>query len=274
MDLTQIAADIRAELDEARQKMGLTFTEEGHRYTLNGFEDKYIPSVSGVVSRFYKPFDSDLVAERMSKGDEVHKLALLEEWAEKGRIARLTGNYAHYHLEKYLVDLFEIDKGVREPLLEGLDETIRTKGDKMIVAGKAQVDKMIERGGILIDTEVVMGSIDAGYVGQCDCAWVGLDVDGNVKLCLTDWKTNKPSKFSISNFNVPMYEPFEMMLDNAVGKYSLQLGLYERLMLEMLKNKYEFSNSIIVHLMQRPVGKFKEYRISDTIRPLIHNLKI
>ena len=273
--MKEIANEIRIALDEHRASVGLTFTEEGHRYTLPGLDK--IVSVSGIVHKYHEPFDRDEVALRVAKGDETRMMELIAEWEEKGRVARLTGNYVHYHLEQFLVEKFELDKEVREPILDGLDDTIITKGDKMIIAGKLQIDKMIERGAYLIDTEVVMGSVEAGYVGQCDCAWVGKDPEGNVKLCMTDWKTNKPSKFSDSYFDKPMYYPFNMMNDNAVGKYSLQLSLYERLMLDMLKNSHpdlSFSNSIIVSLRQKPVGTYKEFRVGEVLRQLAYNLEL
>ena len=273
MEINEKAQEIRDALQRYRESVNLTFTEEGHKYTIDGIDK--IVSVSGIVSRYHESFDAEEVSLRMCDGDEEAAQELRDDWSERGRVARLTGNYVHYHLEKYLVDLFELDKEVREPILEGIDESMIKRGDNLIQAGKAQVQRMVDAGAVLVDTEVVMGSPKAGYVGQCDCLWLGRDKDGNFKLCLTDWKTNKPSKFSYSMFNKPMFAPFEDTPDNAVGKYSLQLGLYERLVVDMLDDpELVFSSSIIVSLRQRPKGSYKEFRLTDEMRQLIYNLEV
>ena len=270
--LEQKAKEVRDALEKFRASVNLTFTEENHRYTCDGIDK--IVSVSGIVSRYHDGFDAEEVSMRMCGYDMAAAEALRAEWAEKGRVARLTGNYVHYHLEKYLVEEFNLDKEVREPILEGIDDAMIKKGNTLILAGKAQTEAMKKRGGILVDTEVVMGSPECGYVGQCDCAWLGQSPDGSYKLMLTDWKTNKPAKFSESRFTNRLYYPFDASPDNAVGKYSLQIGLYEKLMLSMLKGSsvddLEFANSIIVSLRQRPKGKYVEYGLDDQMRQLIY----
>ena len=270
MDLKKNAAAVRAAIDEYRNSVNLSFTEKGHIYNIDGLEKPI--STTGIVSRYYEPFDRDTIAAKVAakRGDEIHEV--IAEWEEKGRIARNVGSYVHYHLENYLVEQFELDKEVREPFFD-MDDAMLKRGNELIIAGKAQADSMADRGATLVDTEVVMGHPRLGYVGQCDCLW--LAADG--QLVLTDWKTNKPSKFKNGYFDKPMYYPFEDTNDNAVGKYSLQLGLYERLLLAMLEGSevsdLRFKASIIVSLLQRPVGSFNEYALDGQMRSLIYNME-
>ena len=49
-DLKEIALEIRTIISEKQEKLGLTFEEEKHLYTMNGKSDW--PSVSKVLKKF------------------------------------------------------------------------------------------------------------------------------------------------------------------------------------------------------------------------------
>ena len=67
----------------------------------------------------------------------------------------------------------------------------------MIIAGKKYLDLMInERKAVLLDTELLLGSIELGYVGTPDKLWLVLNKNQDkIYLYCTDWKTNQPKNF-------------------------------------------------------------------------------
>tara|TARA_R110001632_G_scaffold87998_1_gene190780 strand:+ start:1805 stop:3742 length:1938 start_codon:yes stop_codon:yes gene_type:complete len=91
------------------------------------------------------------------------------------------------------------------------------------------------------------------------------------KSLLVTHNTNKPKNFQVHAYTEPMLTPFENYMDTALSHYMIQLPLYIRLFLDMLKGtKYEnikVLGGIIVHLTAE--GVMTEYRIpkafSDTV---------
>ena len=83
---------------------------------------------------------------------------------------------------------------------------------------------------------------------------------------LVTHNTNKPKNFQVQSYTVPMLEPFEEWPDTALSHYKIQLPLYARLILDMLKGtKFEsmkFLGAIIVHLTDD--GKYTEYKIEKS----------
>lgn len=83
------------------------------------------------------------------------------------------------------------------------------------------------------------------------------------KTLLVTHNTNKPKNFEVHSYTEPMLPPFEDEMDTALGHYKIQLPLYARLILDMLKGtKYEnlkLFGCIIVHLTAE--GKYTEFRV-------------
>jgi hypothetical protein len=75
--------------------------------------------------------------------------------------------------------------------------------------------------------------------------------------------TNKQKNFEVHSYTEPMLPPFDDYMDTALSHYMIQLPLYARLLLDMLKGtKYsdiKLFGAIIVHLTDN--SKFFEYRI-------------
>ena len=141
----------------------------------------------------------------------------------------------------------------------------------MIDAGHNFIRQMHRRGAVLLDTEMVLGSSDLEYTGQPDKMWIMFDKNGDLGVVISDWKTNKPKNFQVHAYTEPMLAPFTDYMDTALSHYMIQLPLYIRLFLDMLKGtKYEnikVLGGIIVHLTAE--GVMTEYRIpksfSDTV---------
>jgi|TARA_R110000803_G_scaffold94871_2_gene162620 hypothetical protein len=266
MDLKIEAEKIRKILNRRRKDIDLSFIEEDHIYYMrdeHGMIRSNYPSVSKIIKKFYEEFQSDAISLRMSKGDRTKQKELLQEWADKGTYATNQGSRVHYILEKELIEQYGDYKKVREPIYVCDDEQIE-RSDNMITAGHKFLDLMHERNAVLLDTEIVLGDPDLGYVGQPDKVWLVENKQGtDYGILITDWKTNKPINFKKQRYTKKMYPPFNNIDSTALGHYYLQLPFYGRLLNKMLEGT-EFENkkllgSIVV--LVKEDGEFEEYKV-------------
>jgi hypothetical protein len=279
MNLKEIAQDIRNILSKRRNELNLTFEEEGHEYTMtdvDGTLRKDFPSVSKVMKLFYDEFPTEEAARNKAKGDPYVMQTLLEEWAESGRISTNMGSRVHYELELETLKRHNLKKVVRQPIYE-CDMDMIMKGDRMIKAGYRFLKLMEERGAVLIDTEIVLGDPEFGYVGQGDTCWIIMNKQKTgFGFIITDYKTNKKKNMETNDFTKPMREPFKYLPNNALGHYNTQLPLYGKLLLKMLKGtKYEnipLLGCIIVHLTDEQ--EFVEHRVDRKVIDTILNMDI
>lgn len=277
MNLYEIRDEINEIIKKKQEELQLTFVEDTHTYTMldkKGELRSDWPSVSKVMKLFYTEFDSDGIAEKKAAGDPVEKERLLKEWSQAGTYSTNMGSRVHYFLEKKSVEMFGLDKEVREPIFE-VDFTQILKGDSMISAGVRYLELMKEREGVLLDTEIVLGSNELGYVGQPDKKWLFFNKDKTeVGIVVSDWKTNKKKNFEANHFTKKMKYPFSNLDDTALGHYFTQLPFYGKLLLDMLKgSKYEnikIYGCIVVHLSDE--GEYEEYRVPKEVQNTIFNM--
>lgn len=265
MKLSEISKEIREVISERQKQLGLVFEEERHIYTMNGKTDW--PSVSKVLKKFYKPFPTEEAAYNKAGGDPEKQQQLIEEWAAAGQYSTNLGSRVHFILEEEAIKRNGSYKEVRKPIFE-CDLTQLMKSDKMIVAGKRYLDLLEQRQVELLDTEMVLGDPTLGYTGQPDKVWLTMNKNGDeFGLLITDWKTNKPKNFQVNDYTESMYEPFQDLPNNALGHYYVQLPLYGKLILEMLKgSKFEnikIYGCIIAHL--RDDTQFEEFRVPKKV---------
>lgn len=274
MNLNDISLEMREVLEEKRKQLDLTFIEEDHIYymrDLNGEIKSNFPSVSRLISKFHKHFDSEGKALQMCKGDPDAAKDLLAEWKLAGDLSTNMGSRVHFELETDTIDRFGSYKDVRQPIFE-INEEQQRKSDAMIVAGKQFLDLMLERGAVLLDTEMVLGDPEEGYTGQPDKVWLMMNRQKtDYGLVITDWKTNKPKNFEVQYYTGRLYPPFSNYHDNALGHYYLQLPLYGRLLLKMLQgtkfDNIKLMGGVIVLLKEN--GTFEEFRIPQEINNTI-----
>lgn len=268
-DLKEIALEIRTIISEKQEKLGLTFEEEKHLYTMNGRSDW--PSVSKVLKKFYKAFPTEEAAYNKAGGDPYKQQALIEEWEAAGLYSTNLGSRVHYELEKFLIEKNGGYKEIRTPIFE-CDLTQLMKSDAMIMAGKRYLELMEKRNVVLLDTEMVLGDPELGYTGQPDKVWLTYNKKGDgFGLIITDYKTNKPKNFKETSYTERMYKPFNKYPNIALGHYYLQLPFYGKLLLKMLEGtKYEnikLYGCIISHLKEDTF--FDEYRVPQDVIDLI-----
>jgi hypothetical protein len=269
-DLNEVAKEIRELLDKRREELELTFVEDTHTYymkDINGEMRSDFPSVSKVIKYFYEEFDSEGISLKKAKGDPEVQQQLLDEWKAAGDYATNMGSRVHYLLEKKVIDMFGGYKEVRQPIFE-CDFTQVLKGDSMVSAGTSYLNLMVERGAVLLDTEIVLGDPEIGYTGQPDKVWLIMNKEQTeFGLVITDWKSNKPKNFEESHFTTRMKYPFQKHPNNALGHYFTQLPFYGKLILKMLQGtKYEdmkLFGCIIV--LVKETGEYEEFRVPKDV---------
>jgi hypothetical protein len=270
MELNKIAEEIRGILEEKRKQLELTFIEDTHTYfmkDLDGVVKTNFPSVSKVMKYFYEEFPSDEIAEKKAKGDPEEKQRLLDEWKAAGDYSTNMGSRVHFLLEQKTIEMFGGYKEVRLPIFD-CDFTQILKGDSMVSAGNEFLELMVQRGAVLLDTEIVLGDPELGYTGQPDKVWLIMNKEGTeFGLIITDWKSNKPKNFEENDFTKRMYPPFQKHPNNALGHYFTQLPFYGKLLMKMLKGtKYEnvkLYGCIIV--LVKETGEYEEFRVPKEV---------
>jgi hypothetical protein len=275
MDLKKESEKIRKILDRRRDQMDLTFIEEDHLYFMrdeNGIMRSNYPSVSKIIKKFYEEFDAEGISLRMSGGDRQKQKELLKEWSDKGNYATNMGSRVHYILEKELINQYGDFKKVREPIYQCDTEQIE-RSNNMIEAGKSFLDLMHERNAVLLDTEIVMGDPELGYVGQPDKVWLVENKQGtDFGFLITDWKTNKPENFKKQRYTKKMYPPFDNIDSTALGHYYLQLPFYGKLLLKMLEGTEYGDKKLLgsIITLVKDDGQFKEFRVpQDVIQKIL-----
>lgn len=274
IELKNVAKEIRELLDKKREELGLSFFEDTHVYTMKnskGESKSDWPSVSKVMKAFYTEFDSEKISFKKAKGDLEVQQQLLKEWKDAGDYSTNMGSRVHYLLEKKTIEMFGDYKKVRQPIFDcDFDQIL--KGDSMVFAGEKYLNLMVERGGMLLDTEIVLGDPELAYTGQPDKVWLIMNREQtDFGLVITDWKSNKPKNFEAGYFTKKMKYPFDNLDDTALGHYSTQLPFYCKLLLKMLKgSKYEnikVYGCIIV--LVKDDATFEEFRIPKEITETI-----
>jgi hypothetical protein len=277
IELNEVAKEIRGLLDKRREELGLTFVEDTHTYYMKdetGVIRCDYPSVSKVMKYFYEEFDTEGISLKKSKGDPEVQKQLLDEWKAAGDYSTNMGSRVHYMLEKKTIEMFGDYKEVRQPIFE-CDFTQILKGDSMISAGTDYLNLMIERGAVLLDTEIVLGDPELKYTGQPDKVWLIMNKEQTeFGLVITDWKSNKPKNFEESFFTKKMYYPFDNLPNNALGHYFTQLPFYGKLLVKMLQGS-KFENIKLygcIVVLLKETGEYEEFRVPKEVQTTILNM--
>ena len=279
MNLKKIAKEIREIISLKQEELGLQFFEEEHKYLMKDKKGKVkddFPSVSKVLKCFYEEFPTEQAAYNKAGGDPEEQERLIKEWADAGSYATNMGSRVHYILEQKSVEMFGSYKEVREPIFE-CDVLQIQKGDSMVNAGIDYLKLMEKRGAVLIDTEMVLGHPELGYVGQPDKMWLMKNKENNgYGLVISDWKTNKPKNFLKTRYTKKMKTPFHFVDDYALGHYYVQLPLYCKLLIKMLEgSKYEgidLLGGVVVLL--KDDSEYVEYKIPQEVITTVMDMDV
>ena len=237
LDLTQYkTAPIRG-LD-----MPLMFSEKEHSYRIaDGYEwedcSQFI-SVTQLVGRFEPPFDSDAIAARVARKTGRTVQQVKAEWD----YSRDMGTRVHANQESMMNG-----QPPKNPPLDDRERGIMTAGWKALrdIAAAGWAPYAAERMVVSLKFRVA-GTIDATFH------------HGGNDVLLVDWKTNKRINTSAS-FGERMLPPLTDVECCEFSKYSLQLNMYRRILLEGYYPPTTQFRMMLVHL--KPDGEYQPYDI-------------
>lgn len=211
----------------------IKFIAKDHSYLINNMK---AGSVTSILKRLVKPFDTDYWAEIKAKDMGMSSDELKSKWEFSARLAKIKGTVAHGVLENKLAgtefvypqDLILNNFGydpVQDPI-----QKIMPQIDKFIqdIDGKMKP----------IVSELIIGDSDYMVGGTVDQIFYN---HKSAKLEIWDWKTNKQIKTNSRYYHL---SPIEHIADTEFDHYSLQLSFY-KFILERNTN-LRFGNSYLV----------------------------
>lgn len=220
-DNTSIAFDALRKLKQST----LFFSTSGHRYS---YRNQTVPlSVTKFIALHKAEFDKEFYLVKKATEQGITTAQLEEEWKYLADYGISKGNIVHLAVQCYLRnELYSWDV---PPVIRKYDrEQFVKHTHKAISHGYNFIkDHYFEGNLTTIATEYVVGLIEEGkciLAGKID--EVAITDDG--RIVLIDFKTDKRFNTS-SRFDKYMLQPFELLEDCEMSKYSLQLDIYKLL---------------------------------------------
>jgi ATP-dependent exoDNAse (exonuclease V) beta subunit len=208
------------------------FIEKNHTYRFGKTPAKL--SVSGLIKKYEKPFDSDKIAPFVAKRDGLSVEQVLNKWDFLKEYACHRGSEFHKFVENFLYrKQISIDNDAIKCFYEskkhlGYQNNIEDYYEeiKKLIKNFIEFYKWWKEDHILIKSEFVIGDRETGICGTIDN--LSLNTKTN-ELVIFDYKTNKEIKK-----NNPRNETFISLLKHLENceyvKYSLQLSLYSHIL--------------------------------------------
>lgn len=191
---------------------GLEFSEEGHKYTVDGL---VFPSVSSLIKEFYDQFDFDGVSEKYAAKNGFPVEMVRQAWVSENSEANRTGHIVHDFAEKYALGRY-INNAVCTP-------SVPNKQALGVLQYYNDLPSYVE----VVDLELKMYSKRYRYCGTADKIFFNRRDNYYV---ISDWKTNK-ELFGDPKWARRMKHGVPVNQDN-FGKYSLQMSFYQILLEE------------------------------------------
>jgi hypothetical protein len=227
--------------------MAIVFKPEDHSYSsIDPNEGIIWTSVTSVISKFKKPFDADLIAEKSSKNKKskwygMSPEEIKEAWKNESFKATNLGTWYHNQRELAYTSCDTIEQG---GCLLSIFKPIENDGIK-----KAPNQKLSD--GIYPEHMVYLKS--AGLCGQADRVEV---INGFVHIY--DYKTNKEIKSTgytnWEGLTDKMLSPVTNLDDCNLNHYALQLSFYMYMILKH-NPKLKPGKMIIEHIVFKEAGK-------------------
>jgi len=227
--------------------MAIVFEPNEHKYiSIDNAENIEWVSVTSLISKFKKPFDTDTIALKSSKNKKgkwygLDPEVIKEAWKNESQKAINLGTWYHNQREKDLLACHTISiDGVIIPVIPYIEKD----GLK-----HAPVQKLSD--GIYPEHMVYLKS--AGICGQADRVEV---INGFVNIY--DYKTNKEIKsqsyVSWEGISERMLSPLQHLDDCNLNHYGLQLSIYMYIILKH-NPKLKPGKLVIEHINFREAGK-------------------
>jgi hypothetical protein len=195
------------------------FYSDSHSYVYLGDSGKPIQifeSVSGFISQFKVPFDSDRISGFVAKKRGVSKQDILNEWAATAKDGTDLGSAMHEWIE-----LFYDGKNPSLP-----DPINEKKLYDRIINFKHLYNQRLNK-FTSVGQEIRIFSRKWGIAGTLDKLFY---LDPNYYVA--DWKSNKSfsDNDSSDGQRQRLLPPFDDLWDNSLTKYSLQVSTYRAIL--------------------------------------------
>lgn len=222
----------------------IVFDEASHTYTNTDTNRKYT-SVTTLLGKYKKPFDSHTHSLRVAEREGVTQQFVLESWKETTKIATDKGTKIHLLMENFIKNGEAVD-----------GYTYLYKSYEKAVQKDVGSYKSIQSEKLLFEHNYeIAGTADLIYENK-DSFIVG------------DFKTNKKFRYS-SDFNEYLTAPVDHLTYCEFNSYALQLSLYAY-MHEQLTGK-KCSKIVIFYLQEdRWQSIVCNYLKSDILNILKH----
>jgi hypothetical protein len=211
----------------------IIYYDKWHKYFIN---NKECISVSTIIKKYKKPFDSDYQASKKAKERGVTKQEILDEWDYKRDRQSIKGKILHSYIENKLANkIFPYDNTEvikrfgNDPVLNDF-EILSKQSDKFISDIKGKM--------IPIKSEFIVGDESLGLCGTIDQIFYNKRSN---KFEIWDWKQNENLTTS-SQYKLT--KSLSHLDSSDLSIYSIQLSLYKAI-IEM-KTGIEFGDNYLV----------------------------
>jgi len=199
-----------------------------HTYTLG---DKNLISVTTLISKFKNKFDEDYYSEREAKKRGVTAAEVLKQWREKGNKSCDIGTAIHKIFEDYTDNKYSVVNNTLcfdyLPLNpEFINDFDKLKKSALLFVNDLFLSKRLTP---VFSEHIVYNDLIAGQIDM-----VCKDSEDN--LYIIDFKTN--SKIDACGYGKYMKGALSFLEDSVFNHYSLQLNIYEKLIVKKIKRKY------------------------------------
>jgi len=207
---------------------GIKYFDKDHTYEING--EKAVTSVSGLIGRYEKPFDSKKIAGNVARKEGVSVETILERWEYGKNYSCHKGSEFHLYVENFLERRFApLDREAIINFISGSAGYNKEDLEKyyqemaLLIKNFKNFYEWWKQDYILVKSEFVVGDARSKVCGTID------NLSYNKKtneFALFDYKTNK--KINRKNdYGENLLQPFNHIPKCELAKYSLQLWLYK-----------------------------------------------
>jgi ATP-dependent exoDNAse (exonuclease V) beta subunit len=204
------------------------FFDKDHNYEIDG--EKAITSVSGLIGRYEKPFDTQKIAERVANKQGVSVKQIIEQWEYNKNYSCHKGSEFHLYVENFLERRFApLDRQAIINFISGSAGYHKEDLEKyyqemaLFIRNFKNFYDWWKQDHILIKSEFVVGDKRSKVCGTID------NLSFNKKtneFAIFDYKTNK--KINRKNdYGETLLDPYDYIPKCELSKYSLQLWLYK-----------------------------------------------
>lgn len=214
------------------------FDEQNHTYTVRE-TGQILTSVTIIVKRYTPPFNAPKMARQMIDKQKPKYAGMtleeiIESWKNKASHSALEGTLLHSYAELW-------------PETKGYG--FHPKTPRVLRMCK-QVDKLFPKllkRFKLVTAEQIVFSPSMGIAGQIDLLMFDSAAQQGI---IIDWKTNNKITDEEGAFG-NMLEPMEHLKNCDVVRYGLQLGLYEKILIdEKYYPKFKGYRKALVHVKE------------------------